>query len=61
MPMKKHIMAKKRVVASSGQTNNDFKNAVLIVSLLINLFVFTTWLVAKASPTLASQLGQLLN
>ena len=41
-------------------TQSDFKNAMLIVSLLVNLFVLTTWLVAKASSEYAAQLVTLL-
>ena len=33
------------------QTVNDFKNSILIVSVLVNLFILTTWLVIQASPT----------
>ncbi len=40
-------------------TQADFKNATLLVSLLVNLFVLTTWLVAKASSVYAAQLIQL--
>ncbi|MFZ1812766.1 MAG: hypothetical protein WAU02_04625 [Candidatus Saccharimonadales bacterium] len=59
--MKKTKAATQRTVRPLSRVNDDFKNALLIVSLFINLFVFTTWLVAKASPTLAAQLGHLLN
>lgn len=38
------------------QTANDFKNSILIVSVLVNLFILTTWLVVQASPYYAAQL-----
>ena len=33
-----------------AQTREDLKNSVLIVSVLVNLFLFTAWLVVEASP-----------
>ena len=33
---------------TATQTKEDIKNSVLIVSVLVNLFVFTTWLVVEA-------------
>lgn len=55
-------MKKQTKISASGnlQLNQDFKNALLIVSLLVNLFVFTTWLVARLSPEHAAQLSQLV-
>lgn len=35
------------------QTEQDMKTALLIVSLMVNLFIFTAWLVIQADPTLA--------
>lgn len=35
------------------QTKEDMKNSILIVSVLINLFVFTSWLVVEVSPDYA--------
>lgn len=32
-----------------AQTNNDMKNSALIVSVAINAFMLTTWLVVEAS------------
>lgn len=32
------------------QTREDVKNSVLIVSVLVNLFIFITWLVIETSP-----------
>lgn len=34
------------------QTGQDLKNALLVVSLVINLFIFTAWLVVQADPSL---------
>lgn len=44
---------KTQEVAAISTTMSDFKNAALIVSVLINLFVLTTVLVIQASPTFA--------
>lgn len=35
------------------QTSEDLKSALLVVSMAINLFVFTAWLIIQADPTLA--------
>lgn len=35
------------------QTREDVKTALLLVSLTINLFVFTAWLVIQTDPRLA--------
>ena len=35
-------------ITHNTQTKEDVKNSVLIVSVLVNLFVFTTWLVIEA-------------
>jgi len=35
---------------ANAQTKEDVKNSVLIVSVLVNLFVFTAWLVIEATP-----------
>lgn len=40
------------------QTSEDLKSALLIVSMTINLFLFTAWLVIQADPTLALVLTQ---
>lgn len=45
---------------ANAVTGNDLKNAVLIVSLLINLAVLTTWLVARLSPAAANALSALV-
>ena len=36
-------------ITHTTQTKEDVKNSVLIVSVLVNLFVFTAWLVVEAS------------
>jgi len=47
---------------SVHRTADDFKHALLIVSILINLFGFTTWLVVQSSSSyavaVANYLGQ---
>lgn len=35
------------------QTSEDLKTALLIVSAVVNLFIFTAWLVIAADPSLA--------
>lgn len=35
------------------QTSEDLKNALLVVSLTINLFLFTAWLVIQVDANLA--------
>ena len=40
------------------QTSEDLRTALLIVSLTINLFLFTAWLVVQADPNLALVLLQ---
>lgn len=40
--------AEAEVAAVVAVTNNDFRNATLIVSVFINVFVLTTWLVIEA-------------
>jgi hypothetical protein len=41
------------------QTFNDFKIALLLVSLSTNAFILVTVLVAQASPVYAAQLSRL--
>ena len=38
------------------QTSEDLKTALLIVSLGINLFVFTAWLVIQTDPRYAAMI-----
>ncbi|MEO6110104.1 MAG: hypothetical protein ABIP50_03795 [Candidatus Saccharimonadales bacterium] len=48
MPTKKKTSAKKITSASHVPTTfNDAKNAVLIVSLIINVMVFVFWLILR--------------
>ena len=35
------------------QTSEDLKSALLVVSMVINLAVFTAWLVVQADPNLS--------
>lgn len=42
------------------QTNEDFKASILIVSVAVNMFVFTAWLVAQVSAEYAAQLVTLI-
>jgi len=47
-------------VMSFAQTNTDLKNSILLVSLLINLVVLTTWLVVRLDNSYATQLNWLI-
>lgn len=40
------------------QTSEDLKNALLIISATINLFLFTAWLMIQADPSLSLVLLQ---
>jgi hypothetical protein len=40
------------------QTREDLKTALLIVSMTVNLFLFTAWLVIQADPNLSLVLLQ---
>lgn len=42
------------------QSNQDFKNAVLIVSVTVNSFILITWMVAQVSSEYAAQLSTLI-
>ncbi len=42
------------------QTNEDFKMSLIIVSVGVNLFVLTTWMVAQLSSDYAAQLATLI-
>ena len=35
------------------QTGEDLKNALLVVSMVINLFIFTAWLVIQVDPSVS--------
>lgn len=52
--MKAHTNTHKtQEAAVVSTTMTDFKNATLIVSVVVNLFIITTLLVIQASPTYA--------
>lgn len=51
----KNVDDKDLVAASVEQTAEDFKNAGLIVSLLINLCIFSTWLVLEVTDAYNAQ------
>lgn len=48
------------VMASVPYVLNDTKNAVLIVSLLVNLFIFTLWLTTLVSTDYANAVAELI-
>lgn len=51
--------AKSQDLAAARQTLGDFRDATLIVSVVLNLFVLITWLVAKSSTDFSDQLSRL--
>lgn len=48
------------IAAPTSQMTQDLKNAVLIVSLVANLFVFTAWLTLQVTTQYDSQIATLL-
>lgn len=44
------------VAESIEQTAEDFKNAGLVVSVLVNLFVFSAWLVLEVTDAYNAQI-----
>lgn len=58
--MKKKTNIQALQAAAVLQTNEDFKTALIVVSVAVNLFVLTTWLVAQLSSEYASQLSTLI-
>jgi len=49
-----------QVFASVPYTSEDFKNSLLIVSLIVNAFVLTTWLTLQVSDQAALTVAQAL-
>lgn len=41
-------------------SNEDFKNAVIIVSITINVFILVTWIATQVSEEYAAQLASLI-
>jgi hypothetical protein len=60
--MKKKTNTHAQSVAANPvfQTNEDFKMALIIVSVAVNVIVLTTWLVAQVSADHAAQLTTLI-
>lgn len=58
--MKKKTNAIATQSAALMQTNDDFKTALVIVSVGVNVAVLTAWLVAQMSSEYASQLSSLI-
>lgn len=42
------------------QSNEDFKNALIIVSITINVFILVTWIATQVSEEYAAQLASLI-
>jgi hypothetical protein len=55
-----HTIKPTLAAVATAQTNQDFKNALLIVSVVANLFVLTAWMVAQLSAEYAGQLANLI-
>ena len=47
-------------ISAHQQVGYDLKNAVLIVSVLVNLFIFTTWLALQMTSAYDTQLASFL-
>jgi hypothetical protein len=58
--MKKKTNKPSKAASATLQTNADFKTALIVVSVTLNLVVFITWLVAQVSEDYAKQLASLL-
>lgn len=53
-------LSQNSTAASIEQTNKDFKNALLIVSISINIFIFTAWLTLHVASVYGTQLASTL-
>lgn len=53
-------LSKNSTAAAIEQTNQDFKNSLLIVSISINVFVFTLWLALQVTAAYDSQVATVL-
>lgn len=49
-----------QVFASVPYTSEDFKNSLLIVSLIVNMFILTAWIVVQVNETYALTVAQSL-
>ncbi len=58
--VKKTSSKKSTLFTGFSQTNEDVKDAVLLVSLFINLLVLVTWLVVRIDNSYVTQLTWLL-
>jgi hypothetical protein len=57
--MKKKTNKSSKAVPAVFQTSADLKNALLVISVTLNMFVFIAWLVAQVSDEYAKQLASL--
>lgn len=53
-------LSKNSTAAAIEQTNKDFKNSLLIVSVSINVFIFTAWLALQVTAAYDSQIASVL-
>ncbi|MNH32486.1 hypothetical protein D3C87_1577300 [compost metagenome] len=53
-------LSKNSTAAAIEQTNRDFKNSLLIVSVGINVFIFTAWLALQVTAAYDSQVASVL-
>lgn len=53
-------LSQNSTAASIEQTNKDFKNSLLIVSVGINVFIFTAWLALQVTTSYDSQVASVL-
>ena len=52
--------AQNSVSLAAAQTEQDFKHSVLIVSVVINLFIFTGWLALQVTNAYDAQVAGML-
>ena len=53
-------LSKHSTAAAIEQTNKDFKNSLLIVSIGINVFIFTAWLALQVTAAYDGQVASAL-
>ncbi|MNY68365.1 hypothetical protein D3C86_2061150 [compost metagenome] len=53
-------LSKNSTAAAIEQTNKDFKNSLLIVSISINVFIFTAWLALQVTAAYDTQVASVL-
>ncbi len=60
MVKKKPTTKKKTTTANNDVLVKDFKNSILVVSVLINVAIFTAWIALKVTTVYDDQVAQIL-